>query len=129
LERVTDPRSLSITLAWTSPIKPGHQSYRSVKMEAAPDSPLQILGVERGKSQPADSTGRRGSVFHEHFEGDSAVAFINDGHLALRVWCKEDAGAPDGIMVRYGIAVTIEAGTPLPVYEQIQQRLRIRPRP
>ena len=41
LERVTDPRSLSITLAWTSPIKPGHQSYRSVKMEAAPDSPLQ----------------------------------------------------------------------------------------
>lgn len=129
LERVTDPRSLSITLAWTSPIKPGHQSYRSVKMEAAPDNPLQVLGVERVKSQPADPTGRRGSVFHEHFEGDSAVAFINDGHLALRVWCKEDAGAPDGIMVRYGIAVTIEAGTPLPVYEEIQQRLRIRPRP
>ena len=39
LERVTDPRSLSITLAWTSPIKPGHQSYRCVKMEAAPDTP------------------------------------------------------------------------------------------
>jgi Subtilase family len=129
LERVTDPRSLSITLAWTSPIKPGHQSYRSVKMEAAPDSPQQILGVERGKSQPADPTGRRGSVFHEHFEGDSAVAFIDDGHLALRVWCKQDAGAPDGAMVRYGIAVTIEAGTHLAVYEEVQQRLRIRPRP
>jgi hypothetical protein len=32
-------------------------------------------------------------------------------------------------MVRYGIAVTIEAGTALPVYQEIQQRLRIAPRP
>jgi Subtilase family len=129
LERVTDPRSLSITLAWTSPIKPGHQNYRCIKMEAAPDAPMQVLGVQRGRSQPADASVKRGSVFHEHFEGDSAVAFLNDGHLALRVWCKEDAGATDGAMVRYGIAVTIEAGTALPVYQEIQQRLRIAPRP
>jgi hypothetical protein len=98
-------------------------------MEAAPDAPMQVLGVQRGKSQPADPSIKRGSVFHEHFEGDSAVAFLNDGHLALRVWCKEDAGATDGTMVRYGIAVTIEAGTALPVYQEIQQRLRIAPRP
>jgi hypothetical protein len=87
------------------------------------------LGVQRGRSQPADASVKRGSVFHEHFEGDSAVAFLNDGHLALRVWCKEDAGATDGAMVRYGIAVTIEAGTALPVYQEIEQRLRIAPRP
>jgi hypothetical protein len=31
--------------------------------------------------------------------------------------------------VPYGIAVTIEAGTAIPVYEEIQQRLRVRPRP
>lgn len=129
LERVTDPRSLSITLAWISPIKPGHQGYRCIKMEAAPDEPTLVLGVRRGKSQPADATGKRGSVFHEHFHGDSAVAFLNGGHLALRVWCKEDAGATEGALVRYGIAVTIEAGTPLPVYQEIQQRLRIAPRP
>jgi hypothetical protein len=130
LEGVTDPRSLAITLAWLSPIKPGHQSYRSVRLEAAPlDSPVEILGVERRKSQPADASVKRGSVFHEHFEGESAVAFVNDGHLAVRVWCKEDAGVADGQLVRYGMAVTIEAGTALPVYEEIRQRLRIRPRP
>jgi hypothetical protein len=28
---------------------------------------------------------QRGSVFYEHFEGDSAVAFLNDGHLAFLV--------------------------------------------
>jgi hypothetical protein len=129
LEGVTDPRSLSVTLAWTSPIKPGHQSYRSVRMEAAPDTPFEILGVKRGKSQPSDPSCKRGSIFHEHFEGDSAVAFIEDGNLALKVWCKEDAGLAEGALVRYGIAVTIESSTPLPIYQEIQDRLRIRPRP
>jgi len=130
LERVTDPRSLSVTVAWFSPIKPGHQSYRSVRLEAAPLHPvLQVLGVKRRKSQPADPTVKRGSVFHEHFEGQSAVPYIDDGHLSMRVWCKEDAGLAGNEAVRYGIAVTIEAGSALPVYEQIQQRLVIRPRP
>jgi hypothetical protein len=129
LERVTDPRSLCITLAWTSPIKAGHQSYRCLKMEAEPDTPFEVFGVQRGSNQPADPTCKRGSAFHEHFQGESAVAFIDDGHLSLRVWCKEDAGVADGALIRYGIAVTIEASTALPIYEEVQQRLRVRPRP
>ena len=123
LEGVTDPRSLSVTLAWTSPIKPGHQSYRSVRMEAAPDTPFEVLGVTRGKRQPSDPSCKRGSIFHEHFEGDSAVAFIEEGNLALKVWCKEDAGLTEGLSIRYGVAVTIESGTPLPIYQEIQDRL------
>jgi len=130
LERVTDPRSLTITLAWFSPIKPGHQSYRCVRLEAAPlHPPLEVLGVKRLKGQPADVSVKRGSVFHERFYGTSAVPFIEDGHLSLQVWCKEDAGASEDDPVRYGIAVTIEAETALPVYDEIQARLRVRPRP
>jgi hypothetical protein len=56
------------------------------------------------------------SVFHECFYGTSAVPFIEDGHLSLQVWCKEDAGASEDDLVRYGIAVTIEAEIALPVY-------------
>lgn len=129
LERVTDPRSLTVTLAWFSPVKTGHQSYRSVRLEAAPlHPPLQVLGVERLKGQPSDVSVKRGSVFHEHFYGEAAVPFIEDGHLSLQVWCKEDAGGENG-PVRYGMAVTIEAETALPVYDEIQARLRVRPRP
>jgi len=47
--------------------------------------------------------------------------------LVLRVWCKEDAGSSGGELVRYGIAVTIESENALPIYDQIQQRLRVRP--
>jgi hypothetical protein len=133
LERVKEPRSLTVTLAWFSPIKPGHRSYRCVRLEAAPlngeNGPLEMLGVERLSGQPADVSVKRGSVFHEHFHGTAAVPFIDDGHLALQVWCREDGGMNVGEAVRYGIAVTIEAENALPIYEEIQQRLRVRPRP
>lgn len=129
LERVTDPRALTLTIAWLSPIRPGYQSYRRVKLEAAPAQPLVSLGVERSAvEQPPDDAVKKGTVFHERYFGERAVPFIDDGHLSLRVWCKDDAGGVDE-SIRYAIAVTIETGTPIPVYEEIQQRLRVRPRP
>jgi hypothetical protein len=47
----------------------------------------------------------RGSVFHEHFDDESAVPFIDDGYLALQVWCKEDAGIVGGEPIRYAAAL------------------------
>lgn len=128
LQGVTDPRSLTITLAWFTPVKPGHQSYRTVKLEAAPSVPKESLGVERFKDQPVDQAVKKGTVFHERFFGKRAVPFIDDGHLNVGVWCKDDAGN-DQNEVRYAIAVTIEAGTPLQVYEQVRDRLLVRARP
>jgi hypothetical protein len=128
LERVTEPRSLTITLAWFSPIKPGHQSYRCVRLEAAPLQPTRALGVERQDDQPTDNPVKRGTVFHERLYGEKAVPFIDDGYLNLQVWRKEDAG---GITdeIRFGIAVSIEAEGAIPVYDEIAQRLRVAPRP
>ena len=128
LQGVTHPRSLSITLAWFTPVKPGHQSYRTVKLEAAPTLPKEALGVERFKDQPVDQAVKKGTVFHERFSGKRAVPFIDDGHLNVGVWCKDDAGN-EGNGVRYAIAVTIEAGAALQVYEQVRQRLLVRARP
>jgi hypothetical protein len=128
LEGVTDPREVAITVAWFTPVRAGHQSYRTVKLEAAPVRPNEALGVSRFKNQPADPSIKKGTVFHERFFGERAVPFIDDGHLSVHVWCKDDAGN-DGNAVRYAIAVTIEAGTPLRVYEEVRERLRVRARP
>ncbi|HTV67610.1 MAG TPA: S8 family peptidase [Rhizobiaceae bacterium] len=128
LERVREPRSLTITVAWLSPVKSGHRSYRCVRIEAAPHDPAGTFGVDRLSDQPMDHPVKRGTVFHEHFHGQKAVPFVDDGHLNLLLWRKEDAGGVDN-EVRFGIAVTIEAGEAIPVYEEIQQRLRVRPRP
>jgi hypothetical protein len=128
LEHVTDPRSLTVTVAWFSPVMPARQSYRCVRLEAAAPQALEELGVERRSGQPADASIKRGTVFHEHFDGEAAVPFINDGHLALQVWCKEDAGLAEPMAVRYAVAVTIYAGARIPIYNQIQERLRVQAR-
>ena len=91
-------------------------------------TPVEVLGVDRLKQQPADPVVKRGTIFHEHFHGAKAVPFVDDGYLNLRVWCKEDAGGIEDT-IRYGIAVTIEAENAIPVYDQIAQRLRVAPRP
>lgn len=127
LQGVTEPRALTATLAWFTPVKPRHQSYRCVKLEVAPEAPRIALGVDRFSAQPADASVKKGTVFHERFHGDRAVPFIDDGHLSLKVWCKEDAGGIDE-PIRYGIAVTIETEGEIQVYDEIRQRLRIAPR-
>ena len=53
------------------------------------------------------------------------VPFIDDGHLRLRVWCKDDAGTREGVAIRYGIAITIQTDGALPIYQEVQQRLRV----
>lgn len=126
---MTDPRSLTITLAWFSLVKPGHQNYRQVKLEASPlHYPEQVLGVRRRPAaQPADAITRRDIVFHERLCGALAVPFIDNGNLLLQVWCKEDAGRLER-PIRCAIAVTIEAETDIPVYDEVKSLLRVRPR-
>jgi hypothetical protein len=129
LEGVTDPRTVTVTVAWLSEVNPAHRNYRGVRIEAEPVDPVNALGVMRRGAQPADVLTRRGSVFHEEYEGEFAVPFIDGGHVSFRVWCKEDAGARSDRSVRYAIAVTIESGASLPIYDQIKQRLFIPVRP
>ena len=128
LEGVTVPREVAITVTWFTPVRPDHQSYRTVKLEADALHPREAIGVKRFKDQPTDHSVKKGTVFHERLFGERAVPFIDEGHLSIRVWCKDDAGN-DGNIVRYAIAVTLEAGAPLRVYEEVRDRLRIRPRP
>lgn len=125
LQSVTHPRALTISIAWFSPVKPGHQRYRCVRLEASPDTPELALGVERGGVlQPVANMVQRGTLFHSRYEGTAAVPFIDDGHLSMKVICKDDAGGVEDA-IRYGLAVTIESEAAIPIYEQIEQRLRI----
>jgi hypothetical protein len=67
-------------------------------------------------------------LFHVRYAGERAVAFLDGSTLALRVFCREQGGALDQ-SIRYGLAVTIEAGENIRVYEEVRQGLGIRPRP
>jgi len=128
LERVREPRALTVSLAWFSPVNIRHQAYRRAKLEVAPDSPETRFGVKRVSDQPSDKAVPRGSLFHVRYAGERAVAFVDGNTLALRVFCREQGGALDQ-SIRYGLAITVEAGEAVQVYEEVRQGLGIRPRP
>ena len=127
LENVTEPRSITLTLTWFSPVNARHRAYRRAKLEIQQIGFKAGFGVNRRKLQPSDKSAPRGSLFHVHYEGDSAVSFVDQGHLRFRVFCRGQGGTLDQ-PIRYGLAVTIEAGVGIPVYQEVRQRLGIQPR-
>ena len=125
LERVTEPRKVTVTVAWLSPVNPRHQTYRRAKLEAGAVTNLEVAaGVKRSSGQPPHTTMSRGTVFHARYEGEKAVSFVDDGHVLLRIFCREQADALDQ-RIRYGVAVTIEAGEGIRVYDEIRARLGV----
>ena len=125
LEMVTEPRVVTVTVAWFSPINPRHQAYRRAKLEVSAATKLQsAVGVSRSGSQPSDKSVPRGTVFHTRYEGNKAVQFVDNGDILLRVFCREQAGSLDQI-IRYGVAVTIEAGEGIPIYNEVRTRLAL----
>ena len=126
LSRVEVPRTLTVTLAWFSPVNVRHLAYRMAKLEVAGGFDAEF-GTSREKSQPSDKSIPRGTLFHQRHHGEQAARFVGDGRVALRITCREPAGALDDA-VRYGLVVTIEAGKGIPVYEEVRQALRARAR-
>ena len=126
LEHVTEPRSITLTLAWFSPVNVRHRAYRRAKLEIQSDDFKASAGVRRVAEQPSDKSAPRGSLFHVRYDADAAVSFVDDGHIRFRVFCRKQGGALDQA-IRYGLAVTIEAGEGVPVYQEVRQRLGIRP--
>jgi len=83
-----------------------------VKCEAQPINLLVALGVERLSDQPIDDITKRGTVFHEHYYGENAVPYIDNGHMGLTVWCKDDAGSTNGNLYRFCLALTMRQTPP-----------------
>ena len=127
LERVIEPRTITLTLAWFSPVNIRHRAYRRAKLEITPADFKTSAGVERSPNQPSDKSVPRGSLFHVRYEGHRAVPFVDDGHLSFRVFCREQGGPLDD-RISYGIAVTVEAGEHVPVYQEVRQRLGVQAR-
>ena len=124
LESVTMPRSLTITVAWFSPVNHLHQAYRRVKLEVHQPDTYAAAGVKRSSGQPSNHSINRGTVFHTIYNGARAVPFVDDGFVVLKIVCRKQAGYLDRNIL-YGIAVTIEAGEKIPIYEEVRARLGI----
>ena len=125
----TDWRRLTITLGWITPIRPTTQKYRCADLWfSLPDRRLTSQ-----RTHADHHAVRRGTVQHEVFEGQDALAISGGDTLTIKINCRKDAyRIPKS--VPYGLAVSLEVaeGSAIPVYEEVQTRIRpdveIRPR-
>ena len=125
LQNFTEPRSFAITLAWFSPIIPKLKQYRGARLMVRPDDPSRSIGVDRSTSvQPDANSAARGTVIHNRFSGNQAVPFLDGGNISATVWCKKETVAATR-PVRYGIAISIESESAIPIYEEVRDRMRL----
>ena len=119
-------RRLVVTLAWLTPINPGHRNLREAKLVLEPGGSNwsnQILRLER---QDGDHNQiERGTVQHEVLEGNNQIQAFEDGaNLRIRVVCKKDATAHLDAVIPYGLAVTLEAKADIPIYQNVRARIK-----
>lgn len=123
-------REVRATLAWFTPIRPGHVAYRAVKLRipSLQADELQICGVSTSSSQPTNTQSESGTVIHRRWT-DSRIG-VTDGTdtIPIQVQRERDQGAPVDDNIPFGIAVTLEMPGAVQVYDQVLARVALRPR-
>lgn len=116
-------RRITVTLAWFTPVSPLNHRWRNAHLWF--ETPKSKLVVER--EGPDWQASQRGTLQHDTFEGDGAVAFIDGDDLLVKVSCREDAPGLT-VSVPYGLAVTLEVEPSIgvEVYEEVRERVRQR---
>lgn len=119
-------RRLIVTLAWFTPINPSHRNLREAKLELFPgtsnwaSNPLKLDRIDGDHNQVL-----RGTVQHEVLDGSKVISAYQDGDVVkIRVACKKDATARLDDVIPYGLAVTLEVKEDIPIYQEIQARIK-----
>jgi hypothetical protein len=116
-------RRLTITLAWLTPVNARHARYRAAHLWIKP--PHEKFGVSRMNCDWQHVL--RGTLQHEVFDGDNALAFVQGTELVIKVNCAEDGGKLRE-MVTFALCVSLEVGEgiDLPVYQQVREAVMAR---
>jgi hypothetical protein len=123
-------RSLTVTLAWFSPIHTLNERWRRAHLWfKSPDSKLKIGSKAQLERSGADYHAvQRGTLQHEVFEGEKVSAFVDGDTMTIHVSCREDAG-PLTESIPYALAVTLEVDPSIgEIYSEIRDRIEIRER-
>jgi hypothetical protein len=123
------PHSMTATLAWFTPVHPGRQSYRSVKLSLLAPDDFNELRVLPAKTQPDYNQASKGTVFSRRWEGNRAPALTARSSIELIIQREADRGSKVDELIPFGIAVSVAMPSVVEVYAQAQARLGIKPRP
>jgi hypothetical protein len=116
-------RRLSITLAWNSPINCQHRDYRRAQLWFKAENGQLCATTAGGQWQSS----RRGTVQHQVWIGENAIAYAKNSSLPVLVSCAADAGSLTE-SIPFGLCVSIEAaeGSSIAVYPELAARVSAR---
>lgn len=118
----TENIRLTITLAWFTPINPGHQNLRQANLSYNPPTKNDYMVLSRKEADWQQV--KKGTVQHEVLEGSEASVYLDGDCLTIPVACRKDAGEfVDDIP--FGLAVTLEVlnEVDINIYNEIRDRI------
>ena len=121
-------RAVRATLAWFTPIRPGHLAYRAIKLkiDSLRKDSLQIAGVDTSMTQPTNSQSESGTIVHRHWRGEN----IGSGQAAVipvQIQREKDQGTPIDDPIPFGLAVTLEMPGAQQIYADVRANIAIQP--
>lgn len=119
------PHELRATLAWFTPVLPGRQSYRAVRLKLIEPDELTSLRVSAAKTQPDQNQGSRGTVFSRRWVGAQAPIVGENHFITLTVQREPDQGTIIDDPIPFGLAITFTMPEVTQIYEEVQARLAI----
>tara|TARA_R110002110_G_scaffold44362_1_gene136735 strand:+ start:5020 stop:7443 length:2424 start_codon:yes stop_codon:yes gene_type:complete len=125
-----DLREIRASLAWFSPIRPGHLAYRAVKLKIASlqEDALHMAGVGTTTGQPSNSQSESGTIVHRRWR-DARVGDASGGvSLPIQIQRERDQGVPVDEAIPFAVAVTIEMQGQAQIYEQVRGHIHVQPR-
>ena len=123
-------REVRATLAWFTPILPGHLAYRAVKLKIPSLEPpsLQAAGIGTTTGQPSNSQAESGTLIHRRWR-DARIGDASVGNtIPVQVQRERDRGTPIDEAISFGLAVTIEMPGAIQVYDQVLAAIQVKPR-
>lgn len=125
-----NPREVRATLAWFTPIRPGHLAYRAVKLKIASlqDPSIEALGVSTASQQPSNSQSESGTIVHRRWLDSRIGNFAVGATFPLQIQRERDQGTPVDEGIPFGLAVTLEMPGAATIYQDIHANIAIKPR-
>jgi len=122
-------RAVRATLAWFTPIRPGHLAYRAIKLkiDSLRDNSLHVTGVTTSSNQPSNSQSESGTIVHRHWRG----ANIGNGQAAtipVQIQREKDRGTPIDDPIPFGLVISIEMPGAVQIYDQVRAAIAVQPR-
>lgn len=122
------PHSMKATLAWFTPVLPGRQIYRAVRLALLDSDDLKTLRVKPAKLQPDLNQSNRGTVISRRWD-DSRAPIIEENHVVtLTVQRQPDQGPVIDESIPFAVAVTLTMPGETRIYEEVRARVMVAPK-